>query len=52
MVAGQLLFDPRLYAYWFDMNREGPLDHEHSCLSKRFFLVVLKFSKLIYPFYS
>ena len=51
-VAGRLLFNPRLYAYWFDMNQEVHLDYEHSYLSKLFLLVVLKFSKLIYLFYS
>lgn len=44
--AGQLLFDPRLYEYGFDMSQEVQVDHEHSCLSKRFVLLVLKFSFL------
>lgn len=44
--AGQLLFDPRSYAYRFDMNQEVQVDHEHGCLSKRFVLLVLKFSLL------
>ena len=32
--AGQLLFDPRLYAYGFDMNQKVQVGHEHSCLSE------------------
>lgn len=39
--AGQLLFGPHLYDYGFDMSQEVQVDHEHSCLSKRFVLLVL-----------